>query len=315
MNNVLALKDVSVSFRSGPPWKPSVVHALRNVSLDLPPGKIIGLVGESGSGKTTLGRVCLGLQSVNSGDVQFMRRLLMDTKRSELKGKLAAVFQNPRMSLNPTLKVASSVAEPLSIMGMAGKVELRKHVDRMLERVGLDSGMGDRFPNELSGGQRQRVSIARALITDPKFILFDEAVSALDVSVQAQILNLMKELQQSIGFAALFISHDLAATRYVADRVMVLYHGRVMEECDRSVLYGKAAHPYTRGLQVASGLIDDAGHALRQDANFDLGSGCPLFGRCPNRLAKCQTTVPDCHQYERSKTFCHLYSAENTAPL
>lgn len=313
MDNVLALTDVSVSFRSGPPWKPSVVHALRDVSLDLPSGKIIGLVGESGSGKTTLGRVCLGLQPVNGGDVQFMQRPLKGASRNDLKGKLAAVFQNPRMSLNPSLKVASSVAEPLSIMGMTSKVELRKHVDRMLERVGLDSGMGDRFPNELSGGQRQRVSIARALITDPKFILFDEAVSALDVSVQAQILNLMKELQQSIGFAALFISHDLAATRYVADRVMVLYHGRVMEECDRSVLYRKAAHPYTRGLQVASGLVDDARLALHQDTKLDMGAGCPVYGRCPDRMPKCQTTIPDFHQSDGSKVLCHLYGNEVSA--
>lgn len=258
MNNIITVQDACVHFRSGPPWAPKTVKALQNVRLTIEPGQIVGVVGESGSGKTTLGRACLGLQPLTSGEIAFCGSPFEQLSRKKISGQLAAVLQNPRMSLNPALKVAASVSEPLRINTDTSSVEARHRVDEMLERVGLASGVGDRYPNELSGGQRQRVSIARALITDPKFILFDEAVSALDVSVQAQILNLLKELQSSVNFAAMFISHDLAATRYVCDRVVVLYHGEIMEECDRSLLYRRANHPYTQQLQLASGLIEDA---------------------------------------------------------
>lgn len=271
MSEVVSVKNASVQFRSGPPWAPATVDALKSVNLDIHPGQIVGVVGESGSGKTTLGRACLGLQPLTSGTIEFCGNPFSNLSRAQLRGQFAAVLQNPRMSLNPALKVASSVAEPLKINGNP-LGDLRRQVDRMLERVGLASGVGDRFPNELSGGQRQRVSIARALITDPKFILFDEAVSALDVSVQAQILNLLRELQSSVGFAALFISHDLAATRYVCDQVVVLYHGEVVERCDRSLLYQRAHHPYTRSLQAASGLIDDEGDVSVHVNSFELQS-------------------------------------------
>ena len=212
------------------------------------------------------------------------------------------------MSLNSSLRVAHSVAEPLKIDRHLSATEARKQVDKMLERVGLASGVGNRFPNELSGGQRQRVSIARALITNPKFILFDEAVSALDVSVQAQILNLLRELQSSAGFAALFISHDLAATRYVCDRVVVLYHGGIMEECGRRMLYREARHPYTRGLQAASGLIDAAGTALKLDDRAGPSSGCALFRRCPVSMPRCETQLPPTRTSGEGSVFCHLVS-------
>lgn len=256
MSSVITVRNACVHFRSGPPWAPETVKALQNISLTIEPGQIVGVVGESGSGKTTLGRACLGLQPLSSGEIEFCGSPFNKLVGKQLSGQLAAVLQNPRMSLNPALRVAASVAEPLRIKGDSQSLDLRRRVDQILERVGLPSGVGDRFPNELSGGQRQRVSIARALITDPKFILFDEAVSALDVSVQAQILNLLKELQSSVNFAAMFISHDLAATRYVCDRVVVLLHGEIMEQCDRAQLYRRANHPYTQRLQVASGLVD-----------------------------------------------------------
>ncbi|EAQ43970.1 hypothetical protein MED193_00490 [Roseobacter sp. MED193] len=307
MSSVISVRNADVQFSSGPPWAKSVVHALQDVSIDIEPGQIFGLVGESGSGKTTLGRACLGLQGLTNGEIEFAGTPFNQLGRKQLKGQLAAVLQNPRSSLNPALKVATSVEEPLKINQHAHGPEARKQVDRMLERVGLASGVGDRFPNELSGGQRQRVSIARALITKPRFILFDEAVSALDVSVQAQILNLIKELQASVGFAALFISHDLAATRYVCDRVVVLYHGRIMEDCGRRLLYGRARHPYTRGLQAASGLIDDDTVHLEVDDKGASPTGCPLAGRCPERMAMCGETLPQAYSAGGGKVFCHLY--------
>ena len=308
MTTIISIPNASVQFRSGPPWAPRIVNALHNVSIDIKPRQIVGLVGESGSGKTTLGRVCLGLQELTSGTIEFSGTPIAKLDRKQLKGQLAAVLQNPRMSLNPSLRVAHSVAEPLKIDRHLSATEARKQVDKMLERVGLASGVGNRFPNELSGGQRQRVSIARALITNPKFILFDEAVSALDVSVQAQILNLLRELQSSAGFAALFISHDLAATRYVCDRVVVLYHGGIMEECGRRMLYREARHPYTRGLQAASGLIDAAGTALKLDDRAGPSSGCALFRRCPVSMPRCETQLPPTRTSGEGSVFCHLVS-------
>nr|WP_240973797.1 ATP-binding cassette domain-containing protein [Nonomuraea sp. FMUSA5-5] len=222
------------------------LDAMRHVSLQVAEGETLGLVGESGSGKTTTSHVALGLRRPTSGTVRFDGRPF-PKRRRELAGRMQAVLQHPHWSLNPRMRVGASVAEPLDVLGRTD----RTAVTEMLEHVGLGADFADRYPHELSGGQRQRVSIARALVTRPGFIVFDEAVSALDVSVQVQILNLIKDLQAEYGFSALFISHDLGAVRYVADRIAVMRRGEVVETADTRTFYTSPSHEYSKQLLEA----------------------------------------------------------------
>ncbi|MDF2704989.1 ATP-binding cassette domain-containing protein [Nonomuraea muscovyensis] len=240
---ILDLADVTVTFTTGPPLRRTRVDAVRGVSLSVAEGETLGVVGESGSGKTTTSRVALGLQRPTSGTVHFDGRPFPRNRRA-LAGRIQAVLQHPHWSLNPRMRIGQSVAEPLAVLGRpTGTL-----VADALEQVGLEPGFAGRYPHELSGGQRQRVSIARALVTRPDFVVFDEAVSALDVSVQAQILNLLRDLQAEFGFSALFISHDLGAVRYVADRIAVMRGGEVVETADAATFYAAPEHPYSRQL-------------------------------------------------------------------
>jgi ABC-type glutathione transport system ATPase component len=225
---ILELDHVNVTFTAGPPWRRRFVHAMKDVSLRINEGEILGLVGESGSGKTTTSMVALGLHKPTSGKVLFDGKPFPRSRRA-LAGRMQAVLQHPQWSLNPRMRVGQCVAEPLAVLGGTTKAELVGRAEESLAQVGLEASFARRYPHELSGGQRQRVSIARALITRPPFVVFDEAVSALDVSVQAQILNLIKDLRAEFAFAALFISHDMAAVRYVADRTIVMRHGEIAD--------------------------------------------------------------------------------------
>jgi ABC-type glutathione transport system ATPase component len=245
---ILELAGVTVAFHSGPPLRRRTLEAMKDVSLHVEAGETLGLVGESGSGKTTASRVALGLQRPTSGTVRFEGKPFPRRRRA-LAGRMQAVLQHPYWSLNPRMRVGQSVAEPLVVLGETGQAKAR--VGDMLEQVGLEAAFAARYPHELSGGQRQRVSIARALITRPRFIVFDEAVSALDVSVQVQILNLVKDLQSGYGFGALFISHDLGAVRYVADRIAVMRAGRIVETAATATFYTAPAHAYSRRLLEA----------------------------------------------------------------
>ena len=244
---VVELDYVSFAYARGPAWARVHVPVLDRFSMSVAAGEMIGLVGESGSGKSTVGKLCLGLVRANAGEVRFdgvpMRRLA--------PGTLSVVLQHPQTSLNPRLTVERSVAEPLALASVH-RAKRRERVAAILEQVGLDASFAQRYPWQLSGGQRQRVSIARALVTEPRFVLFDEAVSALDVSVQAQILNLVHTLQEAHRFGAIFISHDLRATRYVADRVLVMRQGVVVDEGEAHRFYEPAGHEYTRELKLAS---------------------------------------------------------------
>jgi ABC-type glutathione transport system ATPase component len=240
------LRELAVTYRKGPLWRRTLVPAVRRVDLAIERGETLGLVGESGSGKTTLGRVMLGLVEPSAGTFLFEGVPFDKALRSS--GALGVVFQHPEWALNPRLRCATSIAEPMAIRRIGNRAERRRRVAEMLGEVGLDAALAQRFPGELSGGQRQRMAIARALITRPRFIVFDEAVSALDVSVQSQILNLVRDLQGQHAFAALFISHDLAATRYVSHRIAVMRGGELVETAPARIFYERPAHPYSRTL-------------------------------------------------------------------
>ncbi|MGO1972181.1 MAG: ABC transporter ATP-binding protein [Propionibacteriaceae bacterium] len=238
--SLLELDDVSVRFGRGV----RAVHALRGVSITVAEGETVGLVGESGSGKSTAAAVALGLHPPTSGAVRFDGRPLA---RRRVAGEMQAVLQHPMWALNPRMTVAASVAEPLTVR-TRDRVDVRSRVAAMVAAVALDPEIATRRPHELSGGQRQRVAIARALITRPRFIVFDEAVSALDVSVQAQVLQLVRRLQAEHGFGALFISHDLAVVSYLADRICVMRTGEVVENSPTAEFVAGPAHAYSRTL-------------------------------------------------------------------
>lgn len=251
---ILRFMAAGKTYRVGPFWSRQRTAALHPTDFDIEPGEMVAMVGESGSGKTTFGRLCLGLIGPTTGRV-LLEGASFPANRRESRGALGAVLQNPSASLDPQLRVGASIAEPILVAGLAKREGARRLVSAMLERVGLAAGHADRFPHELSGGQCQRVAIARALVTSPRLIVFDEAVSALDMSVQAQILNLIRDVQRETGFSGLFITHDLAAARYVADRVAVMRSGRIVDTGSTADLYAPARHEYTQQLQRASGLI------------------------------------------------------------
>jgi len=244
----MVLRGIRVQYRRRGVLAQGTVDAVRGVDLAIARGETLGLVGESGSGKTTLARVALGLVAPTAGEVRLEGVPL--GPRDRRRGALAVVFQHPEWALNPRLRCGTSVAEPLVVQGVGDRAARRARVHAILADVGLDPALADRYPGELSGGQRQRMAIARALATRPRFVVFDEAVSALDVSVQSQILNLVKRLQAENGFAALFISHDLAATRYVAHRIAVMRHGTILETAPAAAFYGEPEHAYSRELRA-----------------------------------------------------------------
>jgi len=239
------LDAVSYAYRSGGAFSRRGEDAVRDVSFAVAKGETLGLVGESGSGKSTIGRVALGVYAPTRGRVLF-GGVPLEQQRRALRGRFQVVLQHPEWSLNPRLRIGTSVAEPLTVGKVGTRDERRARVAELLDLVGLDQALARRYPHELSGGQQQRVAIARALVTQPDFIVFDEAVSALDVSVQAQTLNLILSLQEAEGFAALFISHDMAAVRYVSDAVVVMMAGEVVEKAPVQTFYGSPSHPYSQ---------------------------------------------------------------------
>jgi peptide/nickel transport system ATP-binding protein len=262
MNALLSVTDLEVSYpRKGFRKDPFVV--LKGVSLDIKPGETMGLVGESGSGKTTLGRAVLGLAPVTGGSILFEDREIGHLSRRErrsLSSDIQVVFQDPYSSLNPSMSIGQILSEPLMARGIAGKVA-RTRVKDLLDSVNLPQDAADRRAREFSGGQRQRIAIARALALDPKLIVCDEPVSALDLSTQARVLDLFIEIQERTGVAYLFISHDLAVVRHISHRVAVLYHGEIVEMGDGDQVTAHPEHPYTQRLFMAAPVP----HPLRQE--------------------------------------------------
>jgi len=299
---LIELVNATVTFSDGPPWARRHVPAVLSTTISVNTGETLGIVGESGSGKSTLGRLCLGLIRPSHGTVTFNGR---NFNRTELRGQLQIVGQHPDSSLNPRLKNGTSIAEPLIITKSGSRQERRSRVIEMLELVGLDTSLADRYPHELSGGQRQRVAIARALITNPRLIVFDEVVSALDVSVQAQILSLIKELQAKNGFAAIFISHDLSAVAYVSHRIAVMYAGEIVDIAPSLAFYGRAAHPYARALQAAVSPAKHSGYRLLDAPTRPPNMACPLALRCPLAVERCQREKPAAREIEGQRVACH----------
>ena len=304
---LLAVRDLHASFadsRGG-----GRVHAVNGVSFDVEQGTTLGLVGESGCGKTTLGRSLLRLVEDVRGSVRLAGVDLLGASISQLR-KLRRhaqlVFQDAGGSLDPRMTIGQSVAEPLVVQRLTpDRRERRRQVDALLERVGLGSGLSARYPHELSGGQRQRVAIARAVASSPKLVVCDEPVSALDVSIQSQILNLLRDLQQDLGLTYLFISHDLAVVRYLSDRVAVMYLGRIVEIADTDDIFERARHPYTKALLAASrdahlsntdkvalpcGSHTDA--IEEPPSPFRLPVGCAYRSRCSVAIDRCAVDVP-----------------------
>ncbi|MFH1569731.1 MAG: ABC transporter ATP-binding protein [Gemmatimonadota bacterium] len=278
------------------------VRAVDGVSLAVRRGETLALVGESGSGKTTLGRLILGLLDASAGEVYFNGFRLQDLDPGQMRAlrrRMQLVFQDPYSSLNPRWRAGAIVAEGLRIHRLARGGQLEARVAQLLEMVGLPASAARRYPHEFSGGQRQRLGIARALAVEPEFIVADEPVSALDVSVQAQIINLLRQVQRELGLTYLFISHDLGVVRHVADRVAVMYLGRVVEVAGSEALYASPSHPYTRARLAAVPVADPGLRRERAPLQGDVPSpaaapsGCPFHPRCPERREGCARVVPD----------------------
>jgi len=299
--SLLDVRDLLVTFDVGRHRPP--LHAVDGVSFTIDPRETVGLVGESGSGKTTIGRAILGLTRIGAGSVSFDGSDITQAgfrRRRELSAELQVVFQDPYSSLNPTRTIGQTLGETLGVHETLSRGDVAARVRSMLERVGLPGDAARRYPAQFSGGQRQRIAIARALMVQPRLVICDEPVSALDLSVQAQVLNLLRELQNDFHLSYLFIAHDLPVVRHLSHRIIVLYRGRVMEEGDAASVYNRASHPYTQALLAAAPMPDPEVQRQRRAARkvglrdgADVGpEACPFAPRCPHALEICRAERP-----------------------
>ena len=292
---------------SGILFQRAVAHikAVDDVSFTVRRGETLGLVGESGCGKTTTGRCILRLYKPTGGEIRFDGVDIAQARTSQMRAmrrQMQIIFQDPYSSLNPRMTAGNIIGEPLAVHGLVGnKREYRERVAELLNNVGLNPYMADRFPHEFSGGQRQRIGVARALSVDPSFIVCDEPVSALDVSIQAQIINLLEDLQEQYNLTYLFIAHDLSVVRHISDRVAVMYLGKMVEVADRNAIYENPQHPYTRALLSAVPIPDPVLDAQREriilsgevPSPLNPPSGCVFHPRCPIATDDCNRVIPE----------------------
>ena len=311
---LLEVKDLQMYFpvSSGMLFQRTVayVKAVDGVSFTVKRGETFGLVGESGCGKTTLGRCILQLYKPTGGQVIFEGQDLAALKTKQMRRmrrEMQVIFQDPYSSLNPRMTAGNIIGEPLIVHGLVnGKAQYRERVAELLQNVGLNPYMADRFPHEFSGGQRQRIGVARALSVSPKFIVADEPVSALDVSIQAQIINLLEDLQEQYNLTYLFIAHDLSVVRHISDRVGVMYLGHIVEMAERNEIYRNPIHPYTRALLSAVPIPDPVLDAQRErvlltgevPSPLNPPSGCVFHPRCPVANDSCSVTSPQLREVE-----------------
>jgi oligopeptide transport system ATP-binding protein len=317
-------------------WKPKrAVRAVDGVSFSVQRGETYALVGESGCGKSTTGRMVLRLLQPSAGDVRFEGRSIYELDRHELRTlrrDMQIVFQDPYGSLNPRLTARRILEEPLEVQGMAVGPQRKARIAELLRLVGLTPAHGDRYPHEFSGGQRQRIAIARALSARPKLIVCDEPVSALDVSIQAQIVNLLKDLQTEFGLMYLFIAHDLAVVKHIADRVGVMYLGRIVEEGHKATIFARSRHPYTQALMNAVPRPDPTTRHERATLTGDIPnpiappSGCHFHTRCPFAIERCKREAPPletiapghrvaCHRHAEIPSFAVHAPADASAGI
>jgi len=319
---LVRVKGLRKYFHSQQGWfnKTPPVKAVDGVSFDIYPGETYGLVGESGCGKSTLGRSVLRLFDITDGEIEFAGQdiaHMSDKQLKPLRRRMQAIFQDPYSSLNPGMTVAQLIAEPMKIHGY-GKEQRAERTLELLEKVGLKREHLNRFPHEFSGGQRQRISIARALSVNPEFVLCDEPLSALDVSVQAQVVNILQDLQQAFGLTYLFIAHDLSMVRHISDRIGVMYLGSLVEEAPAETLYTAPAHPYTRALLASIPVADP--HVQMLDQGGIKGelpgamsdwSGCKFCNRCPRAMEKCHSQAPVMQEISPGhRVACWLFEAQ-----
>jgi peptide/nickel transport system ATP-binding protein len=292
---------------------PPVVHALNDVNLRVDRGEVVGLVGESGCGKSTLGRVAVGLHTMTSGR-RLWKGVEIDPARPLDRARLALqmIFQDPYASLNPRMRVDDIVGEAAVVHGLVGRGEARDYVAGLLSRVGLDPALGRRFPHQFSGGQRARIGIARALAVKPEFVVCDEAVAALDVSIQAQVINLFMRLREELNLTYLFISHDLGVVSHIADRIVIMYLGRVVETGPAAELFARPAHPYSQALLAEIPRLE-ARKKQFVPISGEIPSplspppGCHFHPRCPHATARCKEQAPELREVTPGRqAACHL---------
>lgn len=292
------------------------VKAVDGISFEVYPGETVSIVGESGCGKSTTGRSILRLQEPTEGRVLFDGEDITGLSKGELRRrrrKMQIIFQDPFASFNPRQTIHQLLDEAMAIQGTRPREERRSRIIELLEMVGLKAEHIDRYPHEFSGGQRQRIAIARALSVDPKLIVCDEAVSALDVSVQAQVINLLKRLQRELGLTYIFVAHDLGVVRHISDRIIVMYLGKIVEVGDTETIFSRPQHPYTRALLSAIPIPDPRRRQRPIPIPGDVPSavdppgGCPFHTRCPHVMDRCLTDPPPLHRLDRGQqAACHL---------
>ncbi len=294
-----------------------VIHAVNGVNFKIEKGETLGLVGESGSGKSTIGRLILRLLEPNEGKIFLEGRDISTISNKEfrkLRKNLQIVFQNPYSALDYKMTIEDILIQPLQIHKIVEPLQYKKEVGRLLEMVGLSAQDAKKLPHEFSGGQRQRIAIAKALATRPKFVVCDESVSALDVSVQSQILNLIMDLQEEFGLSYLFISHDLSVIRHVSNKVAVMYLGKIVEKGSVDDIFDSPKHPYTEALMSASPVPEPSRNINRIKLQgeipsaMDIPSGCAFHNRCPKKMAKCETIEPELIELDNGRLVsCHLF--------